>query len=93
MSGSRLKKPEAYSLEYVEVFSGAEHKADVRGSFAAAEWHDSDRLLGFVDSLSLRLNGINFQLCFPHRSRHRRDRKPTYESCESLKLALSKDQN
>ncbi len=39
------KKPEAYSLEYVEGFFGAENDPDGCRSFAAAEWYYSDRLL------------------------------------------------
>ena len=40
------KKPEAYSLEYVEDFFRVENDADGHGSFAAVERSMSDRLLG-----------------------------------------------
>jgi hypothetical protein len=40
-----LKNPEAYSLEYVEGFFLTENDADAGTSFAAVEWHYSNRLL------------------------------------------------
>ena len=39
------KKPEVYSLEYIEDCFRAENDADASRSFAAVEWHDSNRLL------------------------------------------------
>ncbi len=44
MSGAGSKKPEAYSLKYVEDFFRTENDADVRRSFTAVEWHYSNRL-------------------------------------------------
>src|SRR5688572_11531142 len=40
------KRPEAYSLEYVEDFFGPRTTQMPADRFAAVEWHDSDRLLG-----------------------------------------------
>ena len=45
------KKPEAYSLEYVEDFFGPRTTQHAGRSFAAVEWHYSDRLLGFHQHL------------------------------------------
>jgi len=45
MSGAGSKNLEAYWLEYVEDFFRTENDADVGRSFAAGEWHYSNRLL------------------------------------------------
>ena len=54
MRGRRPRKPEAYSLEYVEDFSVAENKTDASASVAAVERSMSDRLLGRADHVVMR---------------------------------------
>jgi hypothetical protein len=49
MRGRRRRKPQAYSLEYVEAFSCAESDADAGASFVAVERSLSDRLLAAQD--------------------------------------------
>ena len=45
MSGARLEQTGGAFAGIRGGFFGAENDADACGSFAAVEWHDSDRLL------------------------------------------------
>jgi hypothetical protein len=73
--GSKHQRP--IHCNWLRIFRPT-HNADARRSFVAAEWRDSNRLLEFVTALFFRISMNYFQLRFPHRSRHKRDRKPTY---------------
>ena len=61
MRGRRLEKTGGVFAGIRRGFFRAENDADARRSFAAVEWHYSDRLLGF-SHLSLDLDLAQFNL-------------------------------
>ena len=63
MRGRRLEKTGSEFAGIRCGFFGAENDADSCGSFAAVEWHDSDRLLGTPERLPILLPDL-------HRSKH-----------------------
>ena len=53
MSGARLEQTGGAFAGIRGGFFGAENDADACGSFAAVEWHDSDRLLGRANEVQI----------------------------------------